>query len=328
MLFTRHAAFHGKRNQSNQTEPMVELNVKHALRPIKVTAGHPIWAIQSVPYAQNIDRTLGQLTSEKLNPRWVEAGELKAHDYIGQTIPQETLPVACFNEEDARLYGILLGDGHLTKTEWGVSGNPQKDQHLAFVTQYLTQRNIHYWVCSRNKHYQQIRWSVGKGIARDGTTGQFVGLGQSALPFTHSDIYNAKKEKHISHRFTHLPRQQTLALIQGLLETDGGVSRHKEIYFTSTSETLAEGLRYQLLRLGIPCAGQYRERSQSHTGTRENGEKIHFNNVTKAFDLRIPAVSEIATLVNCKPVKKHNWFVWGNTLFTRLRAIKSVTPVA
>ena len=42
-------------------------------------------------------------------------------------------------EEDARLYGILLGDGHLSKEgmQWGVSGNPQSDEHLEFVREYL-----------------------------------------------------------------------------------------------------------------------------------------------------------------------------------------------
>ncbi len=311
----------------NQTDAMVELDIKHSIRPIKVTAGHPIWAIQNISYAQNIERTLAQLANEKQVPSWVDAGNLKAFDYIGQTIPQEIIPVDNFSEEDARLYGILLGDGHLSETEWGVCGNPQKDQHLTFVSQYLEKHGIHYWICNRGNSYQQIRWSIGKGLAREGTTGRFVGLDHSVLPFTQSDIYNTKKQKHIARRFSHLPHHQTLALIKGLLETDGGVSRSKEIYFTTTSELLAEGIRYQLLRLGIPCAGQYRVRSQSHTGTRENGEKINFRGTVKAFDLRIPAVPEIADLVDCKYVTKRNWFVWNNTLFTRLRTIKSIVPV-
>ena len=47
-----------------------------------------------------------------------------------------------FNSEDARLYGILLGDGHLSKEgmQWGVSGNPRNDEHLQFVRDYLKAR--------------------------------------------------------------------------------------------------------------------------------------------------------------------------------------------
>ena len=84
----------------------------------------------------------------------------------------------------------------------------------------------------------------------------------------YNDLYDTSGNKRITRRFSHLPPEQTLALLKGLLETDGGVSRNKEIYFTNTSESLAEGLRYQCLRLGVPTAGQYRERHQSHSGTR------------------------------------------------------------
>lgn len=310
----------------NQTDAMVELNIKHAIRPLTVTAGHPIWAIQNVPAEQSIARTLRQLAQEKHTAQWTEAGELKAHDYIGQTIPQEIVPINDFTEDDARLYGILLGDGHLTDHEWGVSGNPQKDQHLTFVMEYLESRGIHYWVTQHGNHYQQVRWSAGHGLAREGTTGQFISAGNACLPFEKSEIYNDKKQKHIGRRFTHLPLHQTRALIKGLLETDGGVSRGKEIYFTSTSEALAEGVRYQLLRLGIPCSGQYRVRPQSHTDTREHDEKIQFSSDVTCFDLRIPAVPEIAELVDCQPVTKRNWFIWNKTLFTRLKSIKSIVP--
>jgi ribonucleoside-diphosphate reductase alpha chain len=43
------------------------------------------------------------------------------------------------------------------------------------------------------------------------------------------DLYDAQGNKRIARRFSHLPKTQTLALVQGLLETDGGVSRGKEI---------------------------------------------------------------------------------------------------
>ena len=116
-------------------------------------------------------------------------------------------------------------------------------------------------------------------------------------------------------------------MIHGLLETDGGVSRDKEIYFTNTSKPLVEGLRYQLLRLGIPTAGQYRERQHTHSATRANGETIQFNNCSGAYDLRIPAVAKIARLVNCRPLKKHNWLQWQGCVFTRVVKQEAIAPL-
>ena len=272
--------------------PMVQVAVKHAVNDLKVTAGHPFWAIQGVPLEQSIERTLNQIENARFKPEWVEAGQLSRGDYVAQVIPAETVPVDGLTQADARLYGILLGDGHLTRGyEFGVSGNPSADSgHLQFVRDYLTERGIHFWETGRGETYLQIKWSVGRGLARCATTGQYVGLDQSHLPFGYEDLYDGRGTKRIARRFSHLPHDQTLALIQGLLETDGGVSRGKEIYFTNTSAPLAEGLRYQLLRLGIPCAGQYRERENEHHGTRGDGSVVSFTGATRAFDLRIPAV--------------------------------------
>lgn len=313
----------------NQHDPMVALDVKHSIEHVKVTAGHPFWAIQGVPMEQANARTRKWLDSGKVQAAWVEAGQLQAGDYVAQVIPTETVVVGGFTAEDARLYGILLGDGHMSKDgmEWGVSGNPQNDTHLQFVRDYLAARGIHCWETGRGETYLQIHWASGQGVVRDGTTGRIVGAGAATLPFTYADLYNAKGEKRIARKFAHLPRPQTLALIQGLLETDGGVSRGKEIYFTNTSRALAEGLRYQCLRLGVPTAGQYRERDNAHTGTRSDGSKIDFTGITKVYDIRIPAVAEIAERVNCKALTKQNWITHNGWVFSRVRSVDTIPTV-
>lgn len=309
----------------NQFDPMVEIKVKHSIDTLKVTSGHPFWAIQNVPNEQAINRTLQWLDKGKVKPAWVDAGQLQAGDYVAQVIPTEIVPVQHFDEDDARLYGILLGDGHQTQysKEWGVAGNPQCDEHLQFVRDYLSARGIHFWETNRGDTYQQIRWSTGLGAVRDGTTGRMTSetIGYS-LPFTREDIYDAQGRKHISRRFAHLPHQQTLALIQGLIETDGTVSRNQEITFTNTSYPLVEGLRYQLLRLGVASAGQYRERVQDHVGMRSDGSVIRFDGLCKAYDLRIPAVPELAIRLGCRAITKRNWFVYQGWLFSRIRDIK------
>ena len=313
----------------NQTDLMVELRIKHSLRPLTVTAGHPLWAIQNVPMEQENRRALNALESGKVRPAWIEAGQLKRGDYVAQVIPQEVVPVACFTDDDARLYGILLGDGHLSKDnrQWGVSGNPQRNDHMSFVRGYLAARSIHYWETARGETYGQVHWASGRGVVRDATTGRISGAGAATLPFTHADLYDAQGNKRIARRFMHLPVSQTRSLIRGLLETDGGVSRGKEIYFTNTSQALIEGLRYQLLRLGVPCAGQYRERQQDHVAHRADGSEIHFHGTVKSWDLRIPAIPEIAELADCRPIRKRNWLCWNGWLFTRVRSVKDIAPV-
>ncbi len=313
----------------NQTDPMVEIDIKHAIDPLRVTSGHPLWAIRGIPMEQASERSYQWLEKGKVKPEWVDAGKLKKGDYVAQVIPREIVPADGVGEDEARLYGILLGDGHCGKNglEWGVSGNPERDGHLDFVRDYLDSRGIHYWIRNERPNYLQIGWAAGFGVARDATTGQLVRGDNPGFVFSRDDLYDANGRKRIHRKYAHLPHRQTLALVRGLIETDGGVSRGKEIYFTNTSRPLIEGLRYQLLRLGVPCAGQYREREQHHEGARANGEAIRFDGVCKAWDLRIPAVPELAEQVGCQPIRKRNWLTWNNWLFTRVRGVKEIDPL-
>jgi ribonucleoside-diphosphate reductase alpha chain len=313
----------------NQDGPMVELDIKHAIEPLSVTDGHPFWAIRGAPMEQSIARTHAWLEKGKLKAEWVDAGQLRRGDYVAQVIPRETVAVAGFDADDARLYGILLGDGHLSKDgmQWGVSGNPAKDEHLGFVREYLGARGIHFWETGRGESYAQVHWASGRGALRDATTGRIACAGAATLPFVHADIYDAQGRKHIARRYNHLPQPQVLALIRGLLETDGGVSRGKEIYFTNTSRPLIEGLRYQLLRLGVPTAGQYRERDNEHTAQRSDGSQTRFTGTTRAYDLRIPAVPEVAALVGCQPIVKRNWLIRQGWVFSRVRSVKPIQAV-
>ncbi|HZQ62683.1 MAG TPA: ribonucleoside-diphosphate reductase subunit alpha, partial [Casimicrobiaceae bacterium] len=288
--------------------------------------GHPFWAIRGVPMEQSVDRTMEWLQKGKVRAEWIDAGQLAVGDYVGFTIPSEVVAADGFTEDDARLYGIVLGDGHVSKdgVQWGVSGNPQRDEHLAFVRSYLAERGVQYWETVRGESYAQVHWASARGAVREGTTGHFVGAASAGLPFAYDDVYDTQHRKHIAPRFAHLPRPQTLALVRGLLETDGGVSRGKEIYFTSASQPLAEGLRYQMLRLGVPVAGQRRVRDHAHESRRSEGATRSFSGTSQSYDLRIPAVPEIAALVGCKPISKRNWLTHGGTIFSRVR---DITPI-
>ncbi|MDM8546195.1 ribonucleoside-diphosphate reductase subunit alpha [Candidatus Venteria ishoeyi] len=331
LVLGQHGAYREvqQRMAYNQTDPMVEIEVKHAISPLRVTSGHPLWTLSGVPMEQANQRSYEWLQKGKITPQWQDAGTLQKGDYVAQVIPKEVVPVADFDEDEARLYGILLGDGHCTQDgmEWGVCGNPNQDVHLQFVRDYLQNQGIHFWEKGQRENYLQISWAQGCELVRDATTGQFARGNATGFIFKREDLYDADGHKRIARQYAHLPKNQTLALLQGLIETDGGISRGKEIYFTNTSQALIEGLRYQLLRLGVPCAGQYREREQDHTGQRADGTQIEFKGVCKAYDLRIPAIPEIARRVGCQALSKQNWLSWKGWLFTRIRSVSSIAPL-
>src|SRR6266536_3532623 len=70
----------------NQRDPMVRIDVKHALEPLEVTDGHPFWAISGVPLEQSEERTAGWLAKGKVEAKWIDAGKLEVGDYVGFTI--------------------------------------------------------------------------------------------------------------------------------------------------------------------------------------------------------------------------------------------------
>ncbi|HEY3555526.1 MAG TPA: ATP cone domain-containing protein, partial [Casimicrobiaceae bacterium] len=304
-----------------QKDAMVAIDVKHSIAPVEVTTGHPFWALTGVPLEQANERTYDWLAKGKVAPRWVDAGELRVGDYVALTMPTETVGVESLTEDDARLYGILLGDGALSKDrgQWTVSGHPARDAHLAFVRDYLRARDVMFRETRRGDTHVQLQWAVSVEAVRDATTGRIAGGSAETLPFTYDDLYDADRRKRIAPRLSHLPRPQTCALLRGLLEADGGVSRGTEIYFTTASEPLAEGVRYQCLRLGVPVSGQRRRRDHATADAA-------YPSATTSIDLRIPAVPEIASLVGCKPIAKHNWITLGNTVFSRIRAVVPITP--
>ena len=312
----------------DQHGPMVSVKIKHSVTPIRVTAGHPFYAIRGVPMEQACERTMQWLAKDKVSSRWIDAGELRPGDYVAQTIPTQVIPVEGLTEEDARLYGILLGDGHISKDgrQWGVSGKAG-DGHILFVRQYLADRGIHSWETGRGETHLHVHWASGRAAVREGTTGSVASTGAPTMPFTHDEISDQNGNKRIARRFSHLQHGHTRALIQGLLETDGGVSRGKEIYFTNASQPLVEGLRYQLLRLGIPTAGQFRRRDNAHEGRRSDGSTVRFTGASECYDVRIPAVMEIATLVGCAPLTKRNWITHEGCVYSRVRRVSEIEAV-
>ncbi|MEU7475936.1 ribonucleoside-diphosphate reductase subunit alpha [Lentzea sp. NPDC042327] len=276
----------------DQVDPMVEVEVEHSAAPLRVTAGHPLYAVRGVPLGQENARTLKQLAGDEVRPEWVDAGRLEKGDLVARVVPREVVPVAGFSEDDARLYGVLLGGGHLSEdgVRWGVSGKPGLDAHLDFVREHLSARGVPFRENGRDDTHVWIHWASEPEV------------GASAFPFTPEDLYDDDRRKRIARRFSHLPHAQTRKLLQGLLESSGGASRGVEVHFTTTSRSLAAGARYQLLRLGIPSAGE-------------------------DLDVGVPAVEGIAELAGCRPTTEPDWVEHRGMVFSRVRDVRETEVV-
>ncbi len=312
----------------NQKDPMLSITVKHSMEELTVTAGHPFFALKRLSLKKKKNSTLEASKKETPYPTWINASQLSVGDYIAQVIPQEVVIVPAFDADDARLYGILLGAGSLLaeENEWGVSGNPQANSYLTFIRDYLTIRSLHFSETTVSKSEVQIRWSSGRSAIREGTTGLSVENDGVTPPFEQDDLYNKIQEKYIAPRFSHLPPDQTFALIGGLIETNTSISHGKGITFTNASKSLIECLRYQLLRMGVPSSGHYKEIQNDPNEECSESSLSPLKGAKKLYNLHIPAVDKISQISGCKPVKKRNWLVIGNHLFTRITQ-KRESPV-
>ena len=316
----------------NDDKPMIKITVKSSLESIKVTDQHPFFAITDIPMGQSIERTFAQINNGK-QPDWVPCGQLKVGDYVAQVIPTLVQTATNIGQDEARLYGILLGDGSFDGDEWVIVGHPNK-KSMSFVTQYLTQKNINFNSSLRNDNCQVTRFSAGTGATQNATTGQFEKRQNLSIPFTIDDIYTTiqdKKIKQISPRLMHLPKDQVLAMIQGLIWTDGTITvqsetrEHAEVSFSNASKELAMGLMYQLNRLEICGTGTHRTRQFDHTGTRADGTKAVFDGQSTEYIVRVPLVEDIANLFDLRPISKYSWFKYDGKLFSRITDIEAIS---
>lgn len=138
----------------------------------------------------------------------------------------------------------------------------------------------------------------------------------SGTTFEYNDLYDALQTKYIAPRFSHLPKSQTLALLQGILESSYTSSDEAEILFSNTSLALIEGVRYQCLRLGIPTFGNRRE-------------IIHqSNDALPLYHLCIPPFDELAEKMGVKTIPQKNWLETSGFVWSRVTSIEEISPMS
>jgi hypothetical protein len=171
--------------------------------------------------------------------------------------------------------GALIGDGNYTHTDVGFSTADsfilEKLKRLCPEGTYMSY-NSGYDYCFRGCN------SDGKPIIR------------SALE--HLGCHGQKSwEKKIPERYMHLNREQTLELVQGLMDTDGCADSIKNsATFSTTSRVLAEQLQSLVWKLGGICKLSPRTTSYTYGGKKGQGREsyrlhIRYPNNKELFSL-------------------------------------------
>jgi len=281
---------------------MLELQVKNSIYPVRTTPEHQIQALTNQDKGLNHDVIKNRLEKNYAKIEFQDAKDLRIGDFIAFPIPTYELDNMCISEEDCRMYGILLGDGYISKTLAGVSLNTvTKIDAYTFAKGYLEKRGIKvtetYDVESPN--CIKVHWSPN----------------HAGFKFTSSQIYDSDKLKAFDPGFLHLPRQKILQVIRGLLETDGCIGE-KEVTLELTSQSIIEAVRYMMLRLGGLCSGYTRNRV---------GSVSSYKNITTRLEtvvIRIPRIPEILELFPHAPESRCFSFLrYENMLLSRIEDI-------
>ena len=291
--------------KNHTTDTILKIRTTHSIEDVKCTKVHEIFALCGIKKMTPFSTIKHKLLEGIIEPEFVSAEDLnKDTDFLVFPIPTDVEDVDEYDKDLCRFYGIMLGDGHITKKkncnsyECGITcGTVNKKDTLTFIRNFLQKRNIHSW---ENEHTNciAIKWTLS-----------------TDFDINYDMLYNKEHQKYIHPSFINLPKQKLLSLILGLIETDG--SRLKEIYYSSTSRELVEGLRIILLKCGVLTSGNIKNNI---------GSVSPYKNITTkqiCYSLRIPKHPILESVLNITPSKKLNFFEYNNLLFSRVRSIES-----
>jgi len=281
--------------------PLLHMKTLHSVDSLKITPEHPLFVLKDLGKAYNFTETKKRIENGLNTPDWVEAKNVQPRDFIGFPIPNYQKDQPDISPDDCYFYGLILGDGTL-----------MQDKSYGKITIHTVEKAyIKEWLVQ----YFQSK-CIQHSIDVEGNTTRVRWNKSTLLPIKYGDVYDGSKEKHVHHKWLHLPVQKCKYILKGLIDTDG--SKGKELQFDSTSRNLIESVRYICLRMGVLTSGYVRDRrGQSHTTSA--GRII--TNKKVAYVLRIPKVQQICELVKTTPGKFTKYFEHNNMLYTRVQSI-------
>jgi ribonucleoside-diphosphate reductase alpha chain len=274
----------------------------HSFKDLSITPEHPVYCLKNQKKGVNYSTIKNRIAKEIIKPEWIDAKDLTLEDMLIFTKPKYEKDVISISEDDCYMYGLLLGDGSMNNasTSCYISlHSTNKLNNLTFVKNYLTDNCIQYFINTEN-NTSRIRWNKSMN-----------------LPFRYGTLYDENKEKVIHTSWLNLPIKKIKYIVKGLIDSDGCVA--DEVVFDTTSLKLVEGLRYLLLRLGIPTGGYIRDRrGEKHIS--KYGDEIENKKIS--YCLRIPKTESIANLLLIEKGTFHKFFEHDNLIYTRISNIE------
>jgi ribonucleoside-diphosphate reductase alpha chain len=278
------------------------VHIQSGVTDCRVTDCHPFLVVQNQKKGLNYNTIKNRLNNNYIQPEYIESRRLTTDDFMCYPIPKYTHDIEEYTEDDCYMYGLMLGDGHITKnkTEYGITLNQTTKKEVCdWVKTYLDQNILPYWICE-NKGAYSIRWS---NCHRN--------------KFQRKMLYDNEDNKIIHTSMLHLPTNKIWNILLGLIHTDGGVG--KEIYYYSSSKPLIQSIMYLLMKVEILPQMSVRDRiGESHYTC--HGDKITTKQL--AYQLRIPKTSELCEKLGIETGNYLKFLKWGNYLMSRIKSIK------
>ena len=284
---------------TNNEYKLYEIKTKHGIISNTVTSEHPFYILKNQKRMTNYSIIKNRLDKNLIKPEWELVKNITKDDLICYPIPNYFNDNENINEEDCFIYGILLGDGSLSRNTFTAHlNNSTKLGLLDWIKSYLEKLDIKYYT-TKYDNTIRISWSSLK-----------------YNKINYNDLYN-NREKYISSKFIDLPINKVKYIIKGLLQTDGSIDN--EILLELSSKILIYQVRYILLKMSILTSGYLRNRI---------GNISTYKNITtkkETICLRIPKVKEICELLNIEYNDKSflQQFKYKNHIYSRINSIKS-----
>jgi len=169
------------------------------------------------------------------------------------------------------LVGVLLGDGGLSGDSILLSS--ADDELLEYVSEYLPHPVR--LISGRTKYGWRL--SVGRAKTGNPLLDQIRSLGLMG---------HRSYDKFIPNEYLYSDKADRLALLQGLLDTDGSVAHVYGVDYVTTSLELAKGVKELVQSLGGTVSANLKYPFYTHNGERKNGRL--------AYRLYIKLPSDIA----------------------------------
>jgi len=283
---------------------LLKIKVTHSFEPSLVTEEHQIYAITGQSNILNYSIIKNRLIKEIIKPEFISASELKEGDLMGFPIPRLIID-SVHDEEFFRFYGIIIGLGSVYKLNQDniifeiVIEINKKEYLYNFIINFLINRDIEYLVnLEENNKIINIKWQENV----------------NKLPITYNDIYDENNDKIIKSEFLHLPKNKTLAILKGLLESSAYYSG--EIYLNIYSKSLAYSLKYIFLRLGILISGYFKLIDEAD-------DTLGITNSIYEYIIKIPKHFNLYSIYGNKIEYSSimNFTEYNNILWTRIKSI-------